>query len=158
MPAALIALDLYVGKSIADICENNFSATTQNHCAHFVSHALGLRLGLLCGNMTFKRKAPGGSIRCDEIYNRLVQRGPWAEKPTVVDGLLIFVTSATNVQGGTMLNVPQKHVGIHYGGRVFNFSNRLHKVVVDQNVEAFHAKFRQSYAGDDVSLFFGVAP
>jgi hypothetical protein len=57
-----------------------------------------------------------------------------------------------------MANIPQKHVGIHYGGRVFNFSNSQHKVVVDPTVAAFHAKFKRVYAGNDISLFFGVAP
>jgi hypothetical protein len=46
-----------------------------------------------------------------------------------------------------MLNVPQKHVGVHFGGRVYNFSNSQHKVVVDPSVEAFHQKFAHAYAG-----------
>jgi hypothetical protein len=154
----LPALQNYVGKSIADLCCNHFSSTAQNHCAHFVSHAHGIKLGMLCGDMTFKTKGTGASIRCDELYNRLTRKGPWVEKPTVTDGLLIFVLSARNVKNGTMLNVPQKHVGIHFGGRVYNFSNSHHKIVVDPTVEAFHNKFKHTYAGGDISLFYGVAP
>lgn len=57
-----------------------------------------------------------------------------------------------------MLNVPQKHVGIHFGGKVYNFSNSQHKVVADASVEAFHAKFKKAYSGGDISLFYGLAP
>lgn len=72
--------------------------------------------------------------------------------------MLIFVLSAGNGVGGRMLNVPQKHVGIHFAGQVFNFSNGQHKVIVDPSVEAFHNKFKHAYAGNDISLFYGVAP
>jgi hypothetical protein len=158
MAISPIELQTYVGKTIADICTNNFSSPSQNHCAHFVSHALGIKLGMLCGDMTFKTRKTGASIRCDELYNRLISRGPWEDKPAFADGLMIFVTSAKNVVSGAMTNIPQKHVGIHYGGRVFNFSNSQRKVVVDASVELFHAKFKNAYAGSDISLFYGAAP
>ena len=158
MSTTLTALQAYVGKSISDICSNGFSSSNQNHCAHFVSHALGIKLGMLCGDMAFKTKKTGASIRCDELYNRLPQRGKWEDKPAMTDGLLIFVLSAKNVVNNLMAPVPQKHVGIHYGGMVFNFSNSQSKVVADNSVEAFHSKFKSAYAGNDISLYFGVAP
>jgi len=158
MAITLAQLNNYVGKSIQSICSNGFSSPSQNHCAHFASHALGIQLGMLCGDMAFQTRKTGASIRCDELYNRLSQKGPWGDKPAMSDGLLIFVLSARNVRNGLMMNVPQKHVGIHFGGKIFNFSNSQHKVVVDLTVEAFHKKFDAIYAGDDISLFFGVAP
>jgi hypothetical protein len=158
MAATLATLQGYEGKSIADICSNGFSSPAQNHCAHFVSHANGIQLGMLCGDMTFKTKKTGASIRCDELYNRLTLKGKWEDKPALSDGLLIFVLSARNVMSGVMVNAPQKHVGIYFGGKVYNFSNSQHKVVVDASVEAFHSKFKHIYSGNDVSLFFGVAP
>jgi len=158
MAVSLKALQDYVGKSIADICTNGFSSPTQNHCAHFVSHAHGIQLGMLCGDMSFKTRKTGASIRCDELYNRLNTKGKWDDRPTLSDGLLIFVLSARNVVNGMMLNVPQKHVGIHFSGKVYNFSNSQHKVVADATVETFHNKFKHTYAGKDISLFFGVAP
>lgn len=158
MATTLASLRSYVGKSIGDICSTGFSTPTQNHCAHFVSHALGIKLGMLCGDMAWKTKKTGASIRCDELYNRLTFKGKWEDKPALADGLLIFVISAANVGNGFMYNVPQKHVGIYCGGQVFNFSNSQHQVVVDHTVEVFHDKFRRSYAGKDISLFFGVAP
>ncbi len=157
MPVSQAELEGYLGKSIADICPNSFASPAQNHCAHFASHALGIQLGMLCGDMAFKTKGTGASIRCDELFNHLPLRGEWANRPSASDGILIFVTSASNVRGGnTMLNVPQKHVGIHFGGRVYNFSNSQHKVVADPTVDAFHRKFMQAYSGGNVSLYFGV--
>lgn len=158
MVVSLGTLQGYVGKDIAAICNNDFTSSSQNHCAHFVSHALNIRLGMLCGDMAYKTKNTGASIRCDELYNRLTIKGSWDKKPAFSDGLLIFVLSARNVIKGRMENVPQKHVGIHCGGKVYNFSNSQHKVVADTSVEIFHNKFKHSYAGNDISLYFGVAP
>ena len=150
-------LQKYVGKPITDICENEFSTTKQNHCAHFVGHVMEIQLGMLCGDMKYKTRKTGGSIRCDELYNRLSQRGPWEERPTQSDGVLIFALAVHNVVNGIMLKVPEKHVGIHYAGRVYNFSNSQHKVVADVSVDAFHKKFKAAYAGN-VALFYGVVP
>jgi hypothetical protein len=55
-----------------------------------------------------------------------------------------------------MMNVPQKHVGIHFAGGVYNFSNAQHKVVVDSSVDAFHKKFKGLYHGGDISLYYGI--
>jgi hypothetical protein len=151
-------LSSYVGKPISALCQNNFTSPAQNHCAHFVSHAHGIKLGMLCGDMSLKTRHTGASIRCDELYNRLINRGPWAKRPLLSDGLLVFVTSARHVLNGVMANVPQKHVGIFFSGKVFNFSNSHHQVVVDTSVDAFHKKFEHTYAGGDISLFYGVAP
>ena len=148
-------LQQYVGKPIVDICTNGFSSSKQNHCAHFVSHVLGIQLGMLCGDMTYKTRKTGGSIRCDELYNRLTQKGTWANRPSQDDGILIFVLAGQNILNGVMQQVPQKHVGIHHGGMVYNFSNGQHKVVVDSTVDDFHKKFKGSYAGN-VELFYGV--
>lgn len=162
MAITKVILQNYVGKSISDICNNNFSSPSQNHCAHFASHTLGIKLGMLCGDMTFKTKKTGNSIRCDELYNGLTNKGVWSSKPTHpntdTDGLLIFVLSARNIINGVMSNVPQKHVGIYFGGSVYNFSNSQHKVVVDATTDTFLSKFTHIYAGSDISLFFGVAP
>ncbi len=156
MAVSLNELRTRVGQSIGQICSNGFDSPAQNHCAHFVSHALGIRLGMLCGDMKFETRRSGASIRCDELYNRLARRGPWADRPAAADGLLVFVLSARNVRNGIMSAVPQKHVGIHFGGSVFHFSNSQGKVVEDSSVTAFHDRFKRIYAGGDVSLYHGV--
>jgi hypothetical protein len=158
MTNAKLDLESCVGKSITDVCEHGFISPTENHCAHFVGHALGIKVGILCGDMKFKTRHQGASIRCDDLYNGLWQRGLWAERPAYIDPLLIFVISSRHMVKDRMSNFPQKHVGICLGGRVFNFSNSRHQVVVDDSVESFHAKFRQVYSGNDISLYFAVAP
>jgi hypothetical protein len=158
MATTLASLRNYVGKSIGDICSNGYLQPTENHCAHFVSHASGIQLGLICGDMEWKTRKTGTSLRCDEIYNRLVFKGEWEDRPTLDDGLLIFVISAAQVRNGFMQNIKKKHVGIHFSGQVFHYSNTQSQVVFDPSVEMFHNKFKRSYGGKDISLFSGVAP
>jgi hypothetical protein len=146
----------YVGKSIDDICENGFTGAQHNHCAHFASHALGIQSGLLCGTMAVHAKSRGASIRCDEIYNRIANRGAWDGRRALVDGTLLFALSARNVTRNLMQNVPQKHCGILCGGKVFNFSNLRHVVVADASIDAFHARFKALYSGGDITLFYGM--
>jgi len=158
MDVSLDDLQGYVGKSIGQLCNTQYTTTSQFHCAHAVSHILDIQIATLCGDMRRDTRHTGATIRCDELYNGLVRKGPWDQKPTPDNGLLIFCTSARNVPGGRMLDRPEKHVGIYYGGLVFNYSNTHHKVVADRSVEAFFKKLDSIYDGNDISLFYGVAP
>jgi hypothetical protein len=158
MDVSLSDLQGYVGKSIGQICNNRFTTTSQSHCAHVVSHILDIHIATLCGDMTYDTRRTGATIRCDELYNGLVRKGPWDQKPTPCNGLLIFCISARNFVGGQMMNVRQKHVGIHHSGIVLNYSNAHQKVVVDHSVEAFLKKLDAIYDANDISLFYGVAP
>jgi hypothetical protein len=151
-------LETYLGQSMADICPNHFSTPNQNHCAHFVSHAHDIQLGILCGDLAYETKNTGASIRCNELYNRLFLRGAWEERPYTKNGLLVFVTSARNVIGHFMTTAPQKHVGILCNRKVYNYSNSSQKVVADASVEDFHHRFKRAYRGNDISIFFGVVP
>jgi hypothetical protein len=146
----------FVGLGMEDICPNSFTTSDQNHCAHFVSHVLKQTIGLLCGSMKHETRGTGVSVRCNELYNGLEQRGAWDSRPAFDNGIFIFVTDKQNVVNDTMINVPKKHVGIHHSGQVFHFSNGQHKVIRDPTVEAFHSKFRRSYAGKNISLFYGI--
>ncbi len=148
----------YVGKSIGRICDNRFTSTAQSHCAHVVSHILDIQIATLCGDMYYKTRRTGATIRCDELYNGLFRRGPWGQRPTPENGLLIFCISASKFIGGKMINVRQKHVGVYHSGNVFNYSNAQQKVVADHSVDAFFKKLDSVYDGDDISLFYGVAP
>ena len=158
MPNALTLkiMESYVGKGIGDICENGFASPDQNHCAHFVSHALGLKIGMLCGDMAFDTRKTGASIRCDELFNGLSKRGNWQDAPALTDGLLLFVTSATNVRANVMANVPRKHVGIIFGGNVYNFGNTEHRVRKEPTVESFRTRLGHAYHDPAIPLFFGV--
>jgi hypothetical protein len=41
-------LNAYLGKNISDICDNNYVQAADNHCAHFVSHAMNYSFGYTC--------------------------------------------------------------------------------------------------------------
>jgi hypothetical protein len=90
----------------------------------------------------------------------LSERGAWSNRPTGNngDGLLVFVTKKSNLMGsGNMNNQPAKHIGILFGGRVYNYSNSGAKVIADSSPDAFLKKFRSiaSY-GSTAELYFGV--
>jgi hypothetical protein len=152
------ALDAYLGKPIAAICSNHYSTPSQSHCAHFVGHVLGLKLGMLCGDMAWKTRHTGATIRVDELYNGLATRGPWTEHPGHTSTQLLFVIRKAFVPANHMEDKPQKHVGICVGDVVYNYSNTHHKVVKDPSVDAFFEKFKQTYAGTDLSLYYGLIP
>jgi hypothetical protein len=158
MDISLKDLQSYLGKSIGQICSNKYTTTSQSHCAHAVSHILDIKLATLCGDMLYKTRRTGATIRCDELYNGLSRRGPWDQRPTPENGLLIFCISASKFIGGEMINVRQKHVGIYHSGKVFNYSNAHQKVVVDHSVDTFFKKLDSIYDDNDISLFYGVTP
>lgn len=149
-------LNLHLGKTIQAICPHKYVG--QNSCAHYVSHVLGLQLGILC-NLTTRKEPGRTSIRVNEIFNALPRTGLWEDRPHVPDQekLLIFITSAQHVsKTGFMSDHPQKHMGICISEKIYNYSNRHHRVVVD-SVSAFFDKCDQLYEGDDITLYYGVA-
>ena len=96
-------LSAYVGKSVEDFCPLGYGKKkdNQNHCAHFVSHALNIQVGKLCSDLLPYRAKPltaslirsgvrdnelaglftldgkhrnpfkGGSTRVNDIYNSI---------------------------------------------------------------------------------------
>ncbi|SRR5579872_1029836 len=156
--AVIPDLDGLIGKPIQDICSLGYSDSSENHCAHFVSHALEIQCATLCGDMKSATRHQGATIRVHELFNNLNGRGAWEDRPEKAPALLIFVTAAANVHQGQMRNVPQKHVGIFYQNSVYNYSNTLHRVVRDATVDLFHDKFKRAYRGPNVSLFYGMIP
>jgi hypothetical protein len=56
-----------LNKTIVDLCENRFTGTAENHCAHFVCHVLELDSGYDC--KTHKNgDHPGACIRVQELF------------------------------------------------------------------------------------------
>jgi hypothetical protein len=138
-------------KGIAAICPHKYVG--ENNCAHFVGHALGLQLGILC-NLASKKEKGRASIRVNDIYNNLCLTGLWTERPQIGknQNLLIFVTSARNVSAqDTMNDSPYKHVGILAGDRVYNYSNH-----VADSIDHFFEKCDDVYPGDDITLYYGI--
>ena len=143
----------YVGKDIKDICTTGFDDAKVNHCAHFVSHVLDLRLGLICGSMKWATRGTGTSLRVNEIYNSCALRGPWSERPADMTACMVFVTRPGNLSGGAMGSHPRKHIGIFIEDTIWHYSNGKDEVTTD-TPESFHARFKRAY-GKDATLYFG---
>jgi hypothetical protein len=143
-------LEAYEGKTIAQICDGGYTDAGFNHCAHFVSHALGFSIGFTCKGMTGKGTSPA-TIRVHELFAHCPEVGKWDD----FNGLccLAFVIDRGNVNLKTkvMANVPRKHVGIYLDGTIWHYSNSKDKVVTQTPDD-----FRKHYKGSTIGLFYGT--
>ena len=146
-------LNAYLGKNISAICNNGFVAPNDNHCAHFVSHAMNYRFGYNC-QLAGHGKSPGMNIRVHEVFAKCPSVGAWADRPATLSPCLVFVTGASNVNVAkkVMENIPKKHIGIFIGGTIWHYSNSHHKVVT-QTPEEF---IKHYPTVQDSALFFGA--
>jgi hypothetical protein len=146
------ALNAFVGKHIKDICGCEFHGDAFNHCAHFVSHAMGFHFGYTCKQQTGKGKI-GANIRVHELFKQCPEVGEW--KACKATSCLVFITAASNVNLKTkvMANVPKKHVGIYLNGTIWHYSNSKRKVVTQTPEE-----FSHHYPGKNIALFYGTFP
>lgn len=142
------------GKNISAICGNGYHNQKDNHCAHFVSHVIGLGFGYTCKVHT-GRGTVGANLRVQEIFSKCVQVGKWTNRGSV-DPCLVFVLSAAEVDiaNKKMTNVPRKHIGIYVAGTIWHYSNSMDKVVT-QTPDEF-AKHYPKLPG--AALFFGSFP
>lgn len=149
-------LETFLGKDIKDICGNGFDDPTLNHCAHFVSHAIGLTFSFNCRQMVGGSKPPA-NIRVHEVFAQCPRVGRWVDADTT-QSHLVFVTrkDVVNLVAKTMQNIPQKHIGIYSNGHVYHYSNSTDRVV-KQTPDDFLARFQAAYSGDQ-GLFFGEFP
>jgi hypothetical protein len=144
-----------LNKTIADFCQNKFTGTDENHCAHFVCHVLALDAGYDC--KTHKNGShPGSCLRVQELFPECPQVGNWNNAPQGMK--IVFVTDKSNVDltAHTMRNVPKKHVGIFSDGHVYHYSNSQ-DTVIRQSPTDFLARFQAFYGGNQ-GLFFGTFP
>jgi hypothetical protein len=149
-------MESFLGKNIDRICKNRFHDPDQNHCAHFVCHAMGFGFSFNCKDFQGGAK-PAANIRVHEVFANCPRVGKWSNTDTT-RSQLIFVTrtDVVNTATGTMQNIPQKHIGIYHNEFVYHYSNTEDKVV-KQTVPAFLTRFQQAYSGDQ-GLFFGEFP
>lgn len=152
----LATLNSYLGLHIRDICPVGFASDNDNHCAHFVSHVLGLSFGMTCRAMVSGFGAEA-SIRVQEIFARCLSVGAWADLPYPLFSGLAFITNASNVnlRTKTMTNVPRKHVGVFFGATtdIWHYSNSRRQVVRQQP-----SAFSNHYAAPDNARFWGAVP
>jgi len=147
-------LNACLGKDIKDICDKGYTDPKINHCAHFVSHVLDLKVGLVCGSMKYATRGEGTSLRVNEIYNACSSTGAWSNRPISNTHCLIFATLPSNIKNGEMQNHPRKHIGVYINGTAWHYSNRGDKVVTD-SAESFLIKFRGVY-GKDTLTYYGA--
>ena len=150
------ALENALSKSIDQICDGKFHAFSHNHCAHFVSHVAGLEFPFNCKQFKGGQGAPA-NVRVHEVFSQCPLVGRWDDADKNVEQL-VFVTKISNVDltTKTMVNVPQKHIGIFSEGFVYHYSNSQNKVV-KWSPEVFLEKFDAIYRGVQ-GLFFGTLP
>lgn len=149
-------LQAFEGQAIADLCATGLTDAALNHCAHFVSHALDIGIGMRCGDMSYRHRGTGASIRVNDVFNYCTERGPWADRPTDRNALLIFVTLTDNVSSASppiMGTQSRKHIGIAFGNDVRHYSNGQ-DLVIRETVAEFEARFRRNY-GAGIALYYG---
>ncbi len=154
-----------LNKKIDALCPFSIGKnSSQNHCAHYVSHIMGYEFaGPTCKNFTWADKqqaAKGATIRVDDLFKRSPEVGLLANKPAAMTECLIFVTLDSNINtvGNklTMGNHPRKHIGVFTQGKVWNYSNTNNKVVSDL-LATFKTKFTNAYnsPGSSVEFYYG---
>lgn len=117
-------LNSYVNFGIQDICYTGRTNPNENHCAHFVCHALGISHGggdsACCDYASGSRG--GVLIRVQE----LAAVTPWrayflASDPCLVSECLIYVGLTAASRSAT--DIPPGHVGFYLNGRVWHYEN-----------------------------------
>jgi hypothetical protein len=163
-------LDRYVGQSVEDFCEFHYGeiGDEESHCAHFVCHAIGIQVGRTCESLLAWKQvsanikagmsatAKGYTVRVNELYNSLTERGDWAKR--TADPSFIFATLPSNitVDRQTMGGQPKKHVGYFASGTVWHYGNTDDEVKKD-SLDIFQQKFKKAY-GSTVIFLYGSLP
>jgi hypothetical protein len=153
--ASTLNLENYLGQTIVQICGKYGTVGDDiNHCAHFVSHVLGLRIpgAALCSNVgdstwTYAERNLGFCVRVNQVFNSCANRARWADE----DGsCLIIATVRENIETESPLTIgsmARKHIGFHVAGQVYHYYNTDDRVI-RQSVSIF----RHHYGAQTVLL------
>jgi hypothetical protein len=148
-------LDSWLDKTIGDICLNGYSAANDNHCAHFISHALSLSFGYTCQHHTGGRNL-GANLRVHEVFAQCSRVQEIRECGGALSGIAFVSAEGNFVSRGsqtTLRNVPKKHVGLLLGGIVWHYSNTQDKVVKQPM-----SQFLFHYRNQANALWLGALP
>jgi hypothetical protein len=161
------ALESLEGKAMDQICHNGFwvVASGRSHCAHFVSHVLGVSTGGTCRAMGDRPTGWGASMRLDEVYRACPLRGFWEARPRALLTCLAFVVlqkkrpdgswqTQVRAHGSDMNYERYRHVGIYLEGNVWHFYNGG-KQVVAEPLKHFRTRYESHGPAD---LLFGSLP
>src|SRR5205085_9907371 len=69
-------LDEYTDETPDEFCNTGLTTRDQNHCAHFVCHALDFNMRTpLCGDLKYSTRHKGVTMRVNDIFNYCTVRG-----------------------------------------------------------------------------------
>jgi len=134
-----INLDKYLGQSVIDFCGKYGSVgDSENHCAHFVSHVLQLRIpgARLCSNVagtsdSYDDRRKGYCVRVNQVFNSCNKRARWDDRSLPVGVCFVVATLEANIVSEDPLTIgdmSKKHIGFYSGGQVYNYGNANDKV------------------------------
>jgi hypothetical protein len=139
-------LDAFLGKTIDEVCGKYGGVGDGiNHCAHFVSHVLQLRIpgAALCSNVgddddvvnpnkwKYAERHNGFCVRVNQVFNSCNNRMRFDFQPATAT-CLIVATLEGNIEKESPLTIgssSNKHIGFLVGSDVYNYSNTRDKVV-----------------------------
>ena len=158
LAAKTINLDTYLGKSVESFCgKYGKVGDSQNHCAHFVSHVLKLRIpgAALCSNVgdssySYAERRMGFCVRVNQVFNSCKNRARWDDKKLPTEVCFIVATLESNVETKDPLTIgsmSRKHIGFYSGGWVYNYGNTADKVR-----KTSLADFKRHYGANTILL------
>lgn len=153
----VLSLNSFLGKSMSEICPSGYAKTSDNHCAHFVGHALDITVGLTCHGMLSKKKRKGerASLRVHVIFDACPTVAEYDDSMATGRGLM-FVSGKSNfvTKAGTttLRNVPKKHIGVFLNGNIWHYSNSRNRVV-----KQTPSQFLKHYSGK-TAIWLGSLP
>lgn len=156
----LASLEKQLDRTVKDWCGKYGTVGDGiNHCAHFVSHLLQLRIpgAALCSNVggskyTYEERRAGYCVRVNQIFNSCSNTSRWDDKDLPKEACFIVATIESNIekQDPKKKNEPvkigdnsRKHIGIYLGGTIFHYSNKKDKVI-KQSVAEFSNHYGKS--------------
>jgi hypothetical protein len=87
--AAIPNMEPFLGKNINQICGNGLHDPKLNHCAHFVSHAVGLAFPFNCRQLVGGKREPA-NIRVHEVFAMCPLVGIWQSADKTKDQLNVY--------------------------------------------------------------------
>jgi hypothetical protein len=170
IPSATVAnslnLDSYLGKTVDDICgKYGGVGDTINHCAHFVSHVLKLRIpgAALCSNVgddddvvnpnkwKYAERHDGFCVRVNQVFNSCNNRMRY-DFQTANGTFLIVATLEGNIEKGSPLTIgssSKKHIGFLVGTQVYHYSNLAAN---DKVIKQPTSEFKNHYGSNTILL------
>jgi hypothetical protein len=151
-------LDVYLGQSVTDFCgKYGRVGDSENHCAHFVSHVLGLRIpgAALCSNVggslyAYEERRNGFCLRVNQVFNSCTNRARWDDGDLPASVCFVVATLEANIESENPLTIgtmSRKHIGFYVGGQVYNYGNTHDKVR-----KTPLADFKRHYGGNTILL------